>query len=103
MGTVRTIINLAIPWIQRKIKLPFNLNTVKSQAIDIGFNQGLPAVVESFEAMVPPNMRDKLAHPMWQAVKNASHADNAEEFVQKASTALQNSGQIDEIIETIKS
>lgn len=104
MLKMETIVNLALAWIKKNIKLPFNLDTVKEQAVNIGFNQGLPAVVESFESMVPEHLKDRLNHRMWQTTKdvvNQIDPKDAEGFVEKASQALHNSGQTDELLKHI--
>jgi len=95
---IEKIINMAWRWFSSNIQLPFDKNTIKNQLLDIGANQGLPAVVESLENMVPLEMKSRLNHSMWQTMKQVAECDNSTDFVNQASTMLQNSGQADEII-----
>lgn len=99
---MKTLIDLAWTWFGKNIKLPFNKEKLKEQSLDIAYNQGLPALVQSLEQMVPEDMKQNLNHGMWQAVKQAANSNNPGEFVKQAATALQNSGQVDEIMKHIK-
>jgi len=99
---VNQIINLMWGWIGSNIKLPFNKEKVVETAVQIGYDQGLPAVVASFERMCPPEHKDKLNHPMWQSAKQLAECNDASKFVKEAATMLKNSGQADEIMKTLK-
>jgi hypothetical protein len=94
---------MAWAWFKSNIKLPFNIETLKSQSLDIAYNQGLPGVISSLEQMASQHGKgDALKHPMWGAVKQFAQGNDPETFVQQAGTALQNSGQADEIIKHIQ-
>jgi hypothetical protein len=101
---IKTILDLIWSWFKKNIKLPFDMDTLKSQGLDVAYNQGLPALMSTLEEKVPAEHRDKLNHPMWQAAKTAvdTCGGDPEKFVQHATTALQNSGQMDEIIKHVK-
>lgn len=96
------IINLAWGWFKSNIKLPFDQDKLKEQALDIAYNQGLTGLVSSLEQMVPNDKKANLNHPMWQGLKQASESGDAAQFVQQAGIALKNSGQADEIMKHIR-
>ena len=99
---IKTIVELAWAWIKANIKLPFNQEMLKKQAMEVAFNQGLPALVTSLEKQVPEQYRENLNHRMWQAVKQATQSNDPEQFVEQVSTALQNSGEADRMMEFLQ-
>lgn len=101
MPLLKLIVNGAWEWFKGNIKLPFGLSELKDQSMDVAFNQGLPALIRSLESAVPAKDRHKLNHGMWQAVKQAAQSNDANSFLSQASTALQNSGQADEILKVV--
>ena len=54
--------------------------------------------------MVPPQYKENLNHGMWRALKDVvnKHGDDPNAVIQQAGSALQNSGQIDEILKVVK-
>ena len=98
---IKTIAELAWSWFKSNIKLPFNQEKLKEQAVEIAYNQGLSALVTSLEKMVPDQYRQNLSHPMWLAVKESAQSNDPAGFVQQASIAMKNSGQADSIMKAI--
>jgi len=99
---IKTVLNLAWAWFKSNIKLPFNQDQLRDQALNIAYNQGLPALINSLESKVDPRDRDKLDHPMWQALKQAASSNDPSTFVQQAASALENSGEAERIISSLK-
>jgi len=93
---------MAWSWFKSNIKLPFDQETLKNQAMDVAYNQGLPSLISSLENMVPEKYKQNLSHGMWLAVKQAAQSNDPAAFVQQAGTALQNSGQADAILKHIQ-
>ena len=102
MSILTTILNLAWSWFGSNIKLPFGQEQIKKEALDIAYNQGLPALVNSLENMVPQQYQQNLNHPMWKALKQAANTNDSTQFVEQASSALTNSGQADAILKHIQ-